>query len=77
MQSIQTPFFTLTGKEGLSTSKVPTGTEPGEIMLAHRHTPGGSQARARKKAGGEPVYGIEQAAHAMAEKVLQEGGFIP
>lgn len=30
----------------------------------------------KKKAGEEPVYGVEQAAHAMAERVLREGGFI-
>jgi len=31
----------------------------------------------REKKGAEPIYGVEQAAHAAAEKLLQDGGFIP
>ncbi|AZY48843.1 hypothetical protein ACLQ9F_12000 [Bordetella avium] len=31
----------------------------------------------REKKGAEPIYGVEQAAHAVAEKILREGGFIP
>jgi hypothetical protein len=31
----------------------------------------------KKKPGEEPVYGVEQAAHAVAEKLLRDGGFIP
>ncbi|KGD95255.1 MULTISPECIES: hypothetical protein [Achromobacter] len=32
---------------------------------------------AREKKGAEPIYGIEQAAHAAAEMLLRGGGFIP
>ncbi|WP_277757123.1 hypothetical protein [Achromobacter denitrificans] len=31
----------------------------------------------REKKGAEPIYGVEQAAHASAEKLLRDGGFIP
>jgi len=31
----------------------------------------------REKKGAEPIYGVEQAAHAAAEKLLRDGGFIP
>lgn len=31
----------------------------------------------RDKKGAEPIYGVEQAAHAAAEKLLRDGGFIP
>lgn len=31
----------------------------------------------REKRGAEPIYGVEQAAHAAAEKLLRECGFIP
>ncbi|WMD23054.1 hypothetical protein RAS12_11970 [Achromobacter seleniivolatilans] len=31
----------------------------------------------RAKKGAEPIYGVEQAAHAAAEKLLRDGGFIP
>ncbi|AZS80686.1 hypothetical protein ELS24_20875 [Achromobacter spanius] len=31
----------------------------------------------KKRAGENPVYGIEQAAHASAEQLLRDGGFIP
>lgn len=31
----------------------------------------------REKKGAEPIYGVEQAAHAAAEKLLREAGFIP
>ncbi|WP_454677475.1 hypothetical protein [Achromobacter marplatensis] len=31
----------------------------------------------REKKGVEPIYGVEQAAHAAAEKLLRDGGFIP
>ncbi|WP_160318561.1 hypothetical protein [Achromobacter sp. DMS1] len=38
---------------------------------------GGLAARTRQKKGAEPIYGVEQAAHANAEKLLREAGFIP
>lgn len=31
----------------------------------------------KKRSGEEPVYGVEQAAHASAERLLRDGGFIP
>jgi len=31
----------------------------------------------RDKKGVEPIYGVEQAAHATAEKLLRDGGFMP
>lgn len=31
----------------------------------------------REKKGAEPIYGVEQAAHAAVEKLLREAGFIP
>lgn len=31
----------------------------------------------REKKGAEPIYGVEQGAHATAEKLLREAGFIP
>lgn len=31
----------------------------------------------KKRPGEDPVYGVEQAAHAVAEKILRDGGYIP
>jgi len=38
---------------------------------------GGWLRGTRQKKGAEPIYGVEQAAHANAEKLLREAGFIP
>lgn len=37
---------------------------------------GGWLRGTREKKGAEPIYGVEQAAHAAAEKLLREAGFI-